>query len=35
MGLLYLYGKAIPLEAWTRPEGFRGMRLPDFMTVAT
>jgi len=23
-------GKAIPLQAWTGPEGSRGLRLPDF-----
>jgi hypothetical protein len=23
-------GKAIPLEAWTGPEGSRRLRLPDF-----
>jgi len=28
-------GKAIPLQAWTGLEGFRGMRLPDFKTVGT
>jgi hypothetical protein len=28
-------GKAIPLQAWTGPEGSRRMRLPDFMTVGT
>jgi len=27
-------GKAIPLQAWTGPEGSRGMRLPDFKTMA-
>jgi hypothetical protein len=26
-------GKAIPLEACTRPEGTRRLRLPDFKTV--
>jgi len=26
-------GKAIPLQAWTRPEGSRRLRLPDFKTV--
>jgi len=33
----YLPGKdkAIPLQAWTGPEGSRGMRLPDFKTVGT
>jgi hypothetical protein len=28
-------GKAIPLQAWIGPEGFRRMRLPDFKTVGT
>jgi len=28
-------GKAIPLQAWTGPEGSRRMRLPDFMTIGT
>jgi len=27
--------KAIPLQAWTGPEGSRRLRLPDFMTVGT
>jgi len=26
-------GKAIPLQAWTGPEGSRRMRLPDFTTM--
>jgi hypothetical protein len=26
-------GKAIPLEAWTDPEGFRRLGLPDFKTI--
>jgi hypothetical protein len=26
-------GKAIPLEAWTGPEGSRKLRLPDFKTI--
>jgi len=26
-------GKAIPLQAWTGPEGSRRLRLPDFKTV--
>ena len=26
-------GKAIPLQAWTVPEGSRRLRLPDFKTV--
>jgi len=28
-------GKAIPLQAWTSPEGSRRLRLPDFKTVGT
>jgi len=28
-------GKAIQLLAWTGPEGFRKLRLPDFKTVGT
>jgi hypothetical protein len=28
-------GKAIPLKAWTGPEGSRRLRLPDFKTVDT
>jgi hypothetical protein len=28
-------GKAIPLQAWTGPEGSRRMRLPDFKTFGT
>ena len=27
-------GKAIPLQAWTGPEGSRKLRLPDFVTAA-
>ena len=27
-------GKAIPLQAWTGPEGSRKLRLPDFVTTA-
>ena len=26
--------KAVPLQAWTGPEGSRRLRLPDFMTTA-
>jgi hypothetical protein len=26
-------GTAIPLQAWTGPEGFRRSRLPDFKTI--
>ena len=28
-------GKAIPLQAWTGPEGYRRLRLPDLKTVRT
>jgi len=28
-------GKAIPLMAWTGPEGSRRLRLPDFKTIGT
>jgi len=27
-------GKAVPLQAWTGPEGSRKLRFPDFMTMA-
>ena len=34
--LLYksLKGKAVPLQAWSGPEGSRKLRFPDFMTTA-
>jgi len=28
-------GKAIPLQAWTVPDGSRRLRLPDFKTIGT
>jgi hypothetical protein len=28
-------GKAIPLQAWTGPEGSRSLRLQDFKTIGT
>jgi hypothetical protein len=28
-------GKAIPLQAWTGPEGSRRSRLPDFKKIGT
>jgi hypothetical protein len=28
-------GKAIPLQAWTSPEGSRRLRLPDFKTIGS
>jgi len=37
-GLMYevkVKGKAIPLQAWTGPEGSRRLRLPDFKTIGT
>jgi len=27
-------GKAVPLQAWSAPEGLRKLRFPDFMTTA-
>jgi len=27
-------GKAVPLEAWSGPEGSRKLRFPDFLTTA-
>ena len=27
-------GKAVPLQAWTGPQGSRKLRFPDFMTTA-
>jgi len=35
MMMIYKKGKAIPLQAWTGPEGSRRLRLPDFKTVGT
>jgi hypothetical protein len=29
-----LKGKAVPLQAWSGPEGSRNLRFPDFMTTA-
>jgi len=29
-----MYGKAIPLQAWTDPEGSRKLRFPDYVTMA-
>jgi len=31
----YNEGKAIPLQAWTGPEGPRRLRLTDFKTLGT
>jgi len=27
-------GKAVPIQAWTSPEGSRKLRFPDFVTAA-
>ena len=37
--VLFIYdvkrkGKAVPLQAWTGPEGSRKLRFPDFVTTA-
>ena len=32
---IWVKGKAIPLQAWTGPEGSRRLRFPDFKTVGT
>ena len=29
-----MYYKAVPLQAWSGPEGSRKLRFPDFMTMA-
>ena len=29
-----IQGKAVPLQAWSGPEGSRKLRFPDFMTTA-
>jgi len=34
LGFLFLQVKAVPLQAWTGPEGSRKLRLPDFVTTA-
>jgi len=31
---VHVKGKAVPLQAWTGPEGSRKLRFPDFMTTA-
>jgi len=31
---LLIKGKAVPLQAWSCPEGSRKLRFPDFMTTA-
>jgi len=30
----HIKGKAVPLHAWSSPEGSRNLRFPDFMTTA-
>jgi len=30
---LYIKGKAVPLQAWSGPEGSRKLRFPDFVTA--
>ena len=30
----YINNKAVPLQAWSGPEGSRKLRFPDFMTTA-
>jgi len=32
--IIPLYSKAVPLQAWSDPEGSRKLRFPDFMTRA-
>ena len=32
--ILLLKAKAVPLQAWSGPEGSRMLRFPDFMTTA-
>ena len=34
IGLKVKKGKAVPLQAWSGPEGSRKLRFPDFMTTA-
>jgi hypothetical protein len=37
MGYIYIYiniYKAVPLQAWSGPEGSRTLRFPDFITTA-
>jgi len=35
LALLYVKkGKAVPIQAWTGPEGSRKLRFPDFVTTA-
>ena len=32
--IVYVKGKAVPLQAWSGPEGSRKLRFPDYMTTA-
>jgi len=32
--ILKVKGKAVPLQAWSGPEGARKLRFPDYMTTA-
>ena len=32
--VLWVKGKAVPLQAWSGPQGSRKLRFPDFMTMA-
>jgi len=32
---MFVKGKAMPLQAWTGPEGSRRLMLPDFKTIGT
>jgi hypothetical protein len=34
-GRIIVKVKAIPLQAWTGPEGSRRLKLPDFKTIGT
>jgi len=31
----YAFGKTTPVQTWTRPEGSRSLRFPDFETLGT
>jgi len=35
LGCKKVNGKSIPLQAWTGPEGYSMLRLPDFETIGT
>ena len=34
LSLCKVKGKAVPLQAWSGPEGSRKIRFPNFMTTA-